>query len=93
MLTMNSDERREIVARGIGYYCKAVLYHNGEIDGDTIYDGYAATLKDAKRWCDIADGKLQDVAEQNPDTFMTATYILQLRTDTWETYTLTRYYG
>lgn len=93
MLTMNSDERREIMAHGIDYYCKAVLFRNGEIDGETIYDGYQATYNDAKRWCKVADSKLQDVAEQNADTFMTAVYVLDLYRDTWETYTLTRYYG
>lgn len=91
MLTMNSDERRELVADGYRYYCKAVLFHNDD-DGETVRDTYVPSWQDAKMWCKVADSKLQDAAEQNADTFMTATYILDLQTDTWETYTLTPYY-
>lgn len=93
MLTMNSDERRELVADGYRYYCKAVIFHKGTFDGDTVRDTYVPSRQDAKLWCKVADSKLQDVAEQNSDTFMTATYILDLHTDTWETHALTRYYG
>lgn len=93
MLTMNSDERRELVADGYRYYCKAVIFHKGTFDGETVRDTYVPSWQDAKIWCHMADIKLQDVAEQSADTFMTAAYILDLQTDTWETYTLTAYYG